>query len=52
VTTDGPQVLEPPVLPGDLAACHALIQVQRELLDNATRKISQMEHQLQQLLRR
>jgi transposase len=52
VTTDGAQVLEPPTLPGDLAACHALIQVQRELLDNATRKISQMEHQLGQLLRR
>jgi transposase len=52
VTTDGTQVLESPTLPGDLAACHALIQVQHEQLDNATRKLTQMEHQLQQLLRR
>ena len=52
VTTDGTQVLAPDTLPSDLAACHALIQIQREQLDNATRKLSQMEHQLQQLLRR
>lgn len=52
MTTDGTQVLESPTLPGDLAACHALIQVQHEQLDNATRKLTQMEHQLQQLLRR
>ena len=52
MTTDGTQVLECPTLPSDLATCHALIQVQREQLDNTTRKLSQMEHQLQQLLRR
>ena len=52
MTTDGTTVLAPDTLPGDLAACHALIQVQREEIGNATRKISQMEHQLQQLLRR
>jgi len=52
VTTDGPQVLEAPTLPDDLTACHALIQLQREQIDNANRKIGHMEHQLQQLLRR
>jgi transposase len=59
VTTDGTQVLDAPTLPGDIDACHALIQLQHakeeqlaEQLANATRKISQMEHQLQQLLRR
>lgn len=59
MTTDGTQVLDAPTLPSDIAACHALIQLQHakeeqlaEQLDNATRKISQMEHQLQQLLRR
>ena len=52
MTTDGTQILEPQTLPSDLATCHALIQVQREHLDNATRKLTQMEHQLQQLLRR
>ena len=40
VTTDGTQVLEAPTLPGDLAACHALIQQLLEQLDNATRKIT------------
>ena len=52
MTTDGTTVLAPPALPSDLAACHALIQTQREQLDNAIRKLTQMEHQLQQLLRR
>lgn len=52
VTTDGTQLSAADTLPNDLAACYALIQVQREQLDSATRKISQMEHQLQQLLRR
>jgi hypothetical protein len=52
VTTDGPQVLELPTLPGDLAACHAMIGQLLENLQTATRKLSQMEHQLQQLLRR
>ena len=52
MTTDGTQVLEDATLPDELATCHALIQVQREQLDNASRKITKMEHQLQQLLRR
>jgi len=53
VTTDGAQILEPPqALPGDLAACHALIMQLLEQLDNSSRKLTQMEHQLQQLLRR
>jgi transposase len=55
VTTDGTkQVLEPGMkdLPGDLPACHAMIGQLLDNLQNATRKLSQMEHQLQQLLRR
>ena len=59
MTTDGTQLLEPPTLPSDLAACHSTIQLMhaereqlREQIDNATRKMTQMEHQLQQLLRR
>ncbi|MCY2928885.1 MAG: IS66 family transposase, partial [Planctomycetota bacterium] len=53
---DGTRLQSPathePVLPEDLTACHALIQVQHEQLRGATRKITQMEYQLQQLLRR
>jgi transposase len=60
VTTDGTQqVIEPQALPNDLAGCHAVIQLLQavrqqltEQLDTATRKLSQMEHQLGQLLRR
>ncbi len=52
VTTEGTQVLEPATLPSDLAACHAMIRQLLDQLDNSTRKLSQMEHQLQQLLRR
>jgi transposase len=53
MTTDGTQqVLESQALPSDLAACHALIHIQHQQLDNATRKLTQLEHQLQQLLRR
>ena len=52
MTTDGTQVLEPQALPGDLAACHALIRQLLEQLDNSSRKLTKMEHQLQQLLRR
>ena len=53
VTTDGAQqILESQALPSDLAACHALIQIQQEQIDITTRKLSQMEHQIQQLLRR
>ncbi|MCY2924497.1 MAG: IS66 family transposase [Planctomycetota bacterium] len=50
-TLQAPPAAEP-ALPQDLAACHALI---RELLDvrrQDSRKLQQMEHQLQQLLRR
>jgi len=52
VTTDGPQLPNAPTLPDDLATCHALIEVQREQIDNVTRKLTQMEHQLQQLLQK
>jgi len=59
VTTDGTQLPEAPSLPGDLAACHSVIQRMlaereqlREHLDNANRKMTRLEHQLQQLLRR
>jgi transposase len=50
VTTDGAQLLE--ALPGDLAGCHALIGQLLDALGNANRKMTRMEHQLQQLLRR
>jgi len=52
VTTEGTQLLEAATLPKDLAACHALIRQLLEQLNNSTRKLTQMEHQLQQLLRR
>lgn len=52
MTTDGTQLQAPQALPGDLAACHALIRQLLEQLDNSTHKLTQMEHQLQQLLRR
>lgn len=59
MTTEGTQLLEAAPLPNDLAGCHALIELQRQVqqqlaeqLDGATRKITHMEHQLQQLLRR
>ena len=52
MTTDGTQLIEDATLPNDLAACHALIQQLLEQLSNSTRKLTQMEHQLQQLLRR
>jgi transposase len=52
VTTDGTQLPAADTLPDDLSTCHAMIQVQQEQLSSATRKISQMEHQLQQLLHR
>ena len=43
---------EPTALPEDLGACHAMIGQLLEALRNTNRKLSQMEHQLQQLLRR
>ena len=46
------QVLESQKLPSDLAACHSLIRQLLEQLDNSSRKLTQMEYQLQQLLRR
>ena len=56
---DGTQLLEGDTLPNDLTACHTVIQVLRaereqfvEQLRLAGRKLSQMEHQLGQLLRR
>ena len=52
MTTDGAQIATLESLPSDLAACHALIRQLLEHLDNSSRKLTQMEHQLQQLLRR
>jgi transposase len=52
VVTDGTQILEAPTLPSDLSACHAMIRQLLDQLDNSSRKLTQMEHQLQQLLRR
>ena len=52
MTTDGTQALERDTLPSDLAACHALIRQLLEQLNNSSRKLTQLEHQLQQLLRR
>jgi transposase len=53
---EGTQLQSPvthePALPEDLTACHALIQVLHDHLHSATRKITKMEYQLQQLLRR
>jgi transposase len=49
---DDVQVLPSEALPGDLVACHAMIAQLLESLQKANRKISQMEHQLQQLIRR
>jgi len=46
-------------LPDDLAACHAMIQLKHEMvrqladqLESANRRVAQMEHRLEQLLRR
>jgi transposase len=52
MVTDGTSIVESSPLPADLATCHALIGQLMEGLRNANRKISQMEHQLGQLLRR
>jgi len=52
VTTDGSTVLAPDTLPNDVATCHAFIRQLLEQLDNSTRKLTQMEYQVQQLLRR
>jgi transposase len=57
VTTDGTQVLEPPPQSPDdvlreLTLQRMINQQLTDQLDNATRKLTQMEHQLQQLLRR
>ena len=65
MTTDGQQLLEAAVtaklpsefpgrstLPEDLDACHAMIEQLLAHLGDANRKMTAMEHQLQQLLRR
>jgi transposase len=52
VATDGTLVLAPEALPSDLGTCHALIRQLLEQLDDSSRKLTQMEHQLQQMLRR
>ena len=46
-----PTACDPP-LPKDLAACHAMIGELLAQLQGANRKLTKMEHQLQQLLRR
>ncbi len=46
------QVIEAAALPTDLASCHALIKELLDQLSSSHRKLTQMEHQLQQLLRR
>jgi transposase len=59
VTTEEIKSVPNETLPGDLAACHAMIQLEREVrrqlaeqLDGANRRMAQMEHRLEQLLRR
>ena len=44
--------VSPATLPSDLSACHAMIQQLLEELKNTQRTNTQLEHQLQQLLRR
>jgi transposase len=43
--------VEPQKLPGDLKACHALIAQLAQELDVRDRKVRQLQHQLEQLLR-
>ena len=62
VITDGPANSSPPnttstamapaMLPADVTACHAMIAQLLEQLKNTQRENAQLEHQLQQLLRR
>jgi transposase len=52
VTTEGITVPIPETLPDDLTACHAMIRQLLQQLGSSHRQIGQMEHQLQQLLRR
>lgn len=52
MTTEGTLVAISEPLPGDLAACHALIRQLLTQLGHSHRQINQMEHQIQQLLRR
>jgi transposase len=52
MTTEGTQLTDAATLPDDLAACHAMIRQLLEQLGNTNRKLTKMEHQLQQLLRR
>lgn len=51
VTMEGPPHLDA-ILPADLAACHAMITQLLNLQHQKDRTIGQLEHQLQQLLRR
>jgi len=53
MATDGTQLAaKSPSLPDDLDACHAMIGQLLDALNNANRKLTHMEHQLQQALRR
>jgi len=53
MATDGNQLASlPTTLPDDLSMCHAMIGQLLEALGDANRKLTHMEHKLQQLLRR
>src|SRR6478672_11367404 len=44
--------METPELPDDLALCHEIIRQQADTIRESTRRIEQLEHQVEQLLRR
>ena len=53
MATDGIQfATDRTTLPADLDACHAMIGQLLDALQNANRKLTHMEHKLQQVLRR
>src|SRR3954462_10968033 len=44
--------METPELPDDLALCHEIIRQQADTIEEYRRRIEQLEHQIEQLLRR
>src|SRR3954462_13873168 len=44
--------METPELPDDLALCHEIIRQQADTIRESQRRIEQLEHQIEQLLRR
>src|SRR4051794_10639505 len=44
--------METPELPDDLALCHEIIRQQADTIEESRRRIEQLEHQVEQLLRR